>query len=331
MSIKLVPPRKGRSKNWSVRGTYLRVYVDESTRTHRKPVADAYRRRREREIESGLVGRRTEPTFAEAALGYLKSCPLGEIKYVEKLLDHFEERPLSQIKQAAMDSCVEALYPRRKPATINRNCLGPLAAVLHHAAGRDLCDYVRVKKLKEPKGRIRWATPEEAERLIQSSPEKLRPLVVFLFLTGCRLGEAIDLEWRDVDLQHRKFTLFNTKNTETYGLALHERALLELANLPHREGPVFGYKNRWAVRRHWQVACERAGLKDFTPHCCRHTFATWLRQEGYDLRALMELGRWKDYKSVVRYTHVGVEELREAITKLPLNGGKSVESGNGNA
>lgn len=329
MSIRLVPPRKGRSKNWRIRGTYLRVYIDESTGAYRKPIAEAYLKRCEREIEGGLTGRKPESTFAVAAIGYLKSCPDGEVKYIKKLLEHFGETPLSEINQAAIDGCVDALYAARKPGTINRNCLVPLAAVLHHAAGRDLCAWIRVKKLREPKGRNRWITPEEAERLIEASSPKLRPLVVFLFATGCRLGEAIRLDWNDVDLLARKAALVDTKNGETYGVPLHERAFLEMANLTHRTGLVFGYQNRWAVRRHWRVACRRAGIENFTPHCARHTFATWLRQQGIDLRALMEVGRWKDQKSVGRYAHVSVEEQRTAIDNLPLTRGKSVESGNG--
>lgn len=330
MSIKLVQPRKGRSKNWRIRGTYLGAYVDESTGTHKKSVAEAHLKQRERDIESGLVGRRAEPTFADAALIYLKSCPDGELKYVKRLLEYFEELPLRQMNQTVIDDCVGALYAGRKPATINRNCLVPLAAVMHRAAERDLCAWIRVKKLREPKGRDRWISPEEAELLIGQCQQKLRPLVVFLLATGCRLGEAIGLDWRDVNLKARTATFVNTKNGETYSVALHVAAFQELASQPHREGAVFGYRDRWAVRRHFKDACGRAGIENFTPHGCRHTFATWHRQAGVDLRKLMDLGRWKDHKSVMRYAHVSVEEQREAIENLPLTSGKTVELGKGN-
>ena len=117
-----------------------------------------------------------------------------------------------------------------------------------------------------------------------------------------------------------------TKNGEIYGRALHDRAVMELANLPQREGSLFGYVSRWQVYRDWDAAKAAVGLDDFTPHDCRHTYATWLRKySGVDLKQLMEMGGWKDVKSVLRYAHVSSDEQRDAIDRLPI-GGKSVES-----
>ena len=39
--LKLVPPRAGKSPNWRIRGTYLKVYVDKSCGTDKRFVARA--------------------------------------------------------------------------------------------------------------------------------------------------------------------------------------------------------------------------------------------------------------------------------------------------
>jgi 23S rRNA maturation-related 3'-5' exoribonuclease YhaM len=39
MPLKLIPPRKGKTPYWSVRGTYLGQYVDRSTKAVRRAVA----------------------------------------------------------------------------------------------------------------------------------------------------------------------------------------------------------------------------------------------------------------------------------------------------
>ncbi len=67
-----------------------------------------------------------------------------------------------------------------------------------------------------------------------------------------------------------------------------------------------------------EVSCRRrAGINDFRPHDCRHTWATWLYSETRDLRLLMDLGGWKTIAMVERYTHVDPGHLRPAIDALP--------------
>ena len=39
MPLKLIKPREGKSPNWSIRGTHLKVYVDRSSGTDRQTLA----------------------------------------------------------------------------------------------------------------------------------------------------------------------------------------------------------------------------------------------------------------------------------------------------
>jgi integrase len=55
---------------------------------------------------------------------------------------------------------------------------------------------------------------------------------------------------------------------------------------------------------------------DFTPHDCRHTWATWHYAANRDIAALMKLGGWSDVESVMRYTHVNVGHLAPSIARI---------------
>lgn len=348
MPLKLVPPEKIKgARCWYIRGTYLGTHVYRSAGTDREQVARAELRRIEREIEDGRFDRRVAQvapaTFAGAAAGYIKECSNEEAQKVKRLVLRFQDAPLSDFTKDTIDAAEAALYPPRKDkktgaakpyaaGTLNREFRAPLAAVLHHAAKRGLVGWIRVEKHKEAQ-RTSWLEPEEAAALIaaaravdaaktKNNNARLAPLLVFLFSTGARLGEAIRLTWADVDLARRHVILRDTKNGETYGAHLGDLAFDELANLPggrHPDRQIFGYTHRRSIRWALAAATKRAGLKKpFTAHLARHSFATWLRRNGEDLKKMMEVGRWKDVKSVMRYQHVASDEQKAAIARLPL-------------
>jgi hypothetical protein len=124
--LKLVPPRKGKSPFWSVRGTYLGVYVDRTTKADKKNVAIQVLKKIEGEIERCEFAQPAELTFAAATLAYMKAG--GERTYIRKLLEHFKEMPV--IKLETRPGC-------------NR-CSGSfsLTAAPHSALNHVACDIV---------------------------------------------------------------------------------------------------------------------------------------------------------------------------------------------
>ena len=243
----------------------------------------------------------------------------GERRFVAPLLRHFGDMPIDRIDQQAIDRIATALYPNGSTATRNRQVYSPLSAILKFAGMTR-----NIRRPKAPPGIVRWLTQDEAQRLLAACSPHLRPLVMFLLHTGARIGEALWLDWRCVDLARAHVSFPKTKNGDPRGVPLHRELVSELANLQHRDGAVFRrpdgepYERSGSkVKTAFKAALRRAGLKDFRVHDCRHTWATWHYTAHHDLIALQKLGGWRSLAMVSRYAHANVETYRKGIEELP--------------
>jgi integrase len=319
--------KRRNSPNFYARGTFLKVAVEQSLGTGDRKEAEVLLAKIQKDIfERQTCGPvRTSEEFAAAALRYMETG--GERRFIAPLLLHFGEISVDQIDQQAIDRAASALYPNGSAGTRNRQVYTPVSAILKFAGvTRD------VRRLKAPPGRIRWLAEDEAQRLIAACSPHLRPLMMFLLFTGARLGEALWLNWRCVDLARGHVSFPKTKNGHPRGVPLHRDLVTELASLPHRDGEVFrrpdtkpyarprgdddisaGSKIKTAFRG----AAKRAGLTNFRPHDCRHTWATWHFAKHHDLIALQNLGGWRTLSMVTRYAHANTDNYRDGINALP--------------
>lgn len=330
MPLKLY--RKRGSPNWYIRGTVRGITVDESSKVAAKSDAETIRARREWEcLQASIFGRKTTRTFLEAAVAYMEAG--GERRFLAPLIKHFGTTPLSDIDQTAIDRAAKILYPSGKSSTLNRQVYTPVSAVLKFAAKRGMCEFRQIDRPRQPKGRVRWLAPAEADRLIEACSTHLKPLIIFLFYTGCRLSEGLYLDWAQIDLKRAEVQFLETKNGEARGVPLHPRTIAALKALPHRNGAVFrrpdgepyARKNDGGgqIKTAFNGACRRAAIVDFSPHDCRHTWATWHYAANRDLVSLMHLGGWQSEKMVLRYAHMNVGHLSKSIAALPWeNSGK---------
>ncbi len=346
MPLKLV--KRPRSPNWIMRGTVAKQSIEETTGTTDKKIAEAMRIKREKELlTESVFGKGVVMTFAQAALDYIEHAE-GETRFLKPLADYFGEGLLKDIGQHEIDVAAKKIYPKASNATRNRQVYTPMSAILQHAAVKGWRVPLKLKRPKQPAGKIVWMKPDEAERLIEACAPHLRPLVIFMLYTGARTAEALWLDWVNVDLVLKQVTFAKTKNGEVRSVPLHPRVLHELSALKHRDAEVFRTDRGEAydrpdadedadtsagtrIKTAFKGACKRAGLgsfevsadgkkkfiASFTPHACRHTWATWHYQQNRNLTSLQHLGGWKSIAMVMRYAHTNVEEHAASINSLP--------------
>lgn len=169
----------------------------------------------------------------------------------------------------------------------------------------------------------RWLTKDEAARLHKTLAEHLRPPYRFSLATGWREQNVLRLEWNRVDLD-RKVAWFNgaqAKGKRAVGAPLNRDAVAILEGqrgkhprwvFPNEDGQPY----RRANNTGFQAAQVRAGIAPLRWHDLRHTWASWHVMAGTSLRALMELGGWRSYKSVLRYAHLSPEHLASDAARV---------------
>ena len=205
--------------------------------------------------------------------------------------------------------------------------------VFNFSRDHDICDYPsptsRIKKPTMDNRRLRFLTHEEAGVLLhylnEHSPN-LHDMALISLHCGLRAGEIFRLTWGDVDFDRELLTLKDTKsgrNRVAYMTAAVRKILISKKT---SEPGALVFPGRGGIKRSWvSNAFERAvntlgfndGINDARQkvvfHTLRHTFASWLVEQGTDLYSVKELMGHSTLSMTERYSHLSPEKLRETI------------------
>jgi integrase len=205
-------------------------------------------------------------------------------------------------------------------ATIKRDLTLLGAAITEYTKrfGVTLPNPARAANLREPEGRTRWITPDEAARLIACATPAVADFIKLGLYTGMRSGEIHGLTWDRVDLQRGTIRLEaqHTKTKRSRSIPIHPIARQALASCRARWPDSDRVFVIGSIKKGFAGACHRAGITDFTPHDLRHTCASWLVQKGVSLYEVRDILGHSSIKLTERYSHLAPENLASAIAKL---------------
>lgn len=320
MPLYLAPPRKGRSKNYSIRGTYLGVRVDRSAETGDRGEAKRLLAKIKAAIEDGAFAQRPKLTFAEAYVSYVRAG--GENRFFKPILKIMRNNRVNveDVTQSLVDEISMEIYPNAAPATRNRQVYTPILAVLSHAG-------VMVK-FRRPKGaqgtpRTCFLTEEEFVRVLTALREidiELAVLVTLLLYTGLRLSEALSIKCENIHLREELIVVGKTKNGDPRPVFIPPVVAEALAEHPQgieRRGQyLFSVKKGGAVYKPIRRAYAQAGV-DYSGapyHILRHTFGRMMVRAGADL---VRTNVWKSRQAADVYRHTLWNEEARKAAQLP--------------
>jgi integrase len=269
-----------------------------------------------------------EMKFRELATRFMGSAS-AKPYYIERtkaLLSYFADTPLCEITRPLADEFRRHRKDRAavKDATVNRD-LEAMRRILFWAVDEGILvsnPLSRVKMVPTRRVRQPVLAPSEEPRLLAVAAKHLKPLIIAAVDTGMRRGELFAQRAEDVDLVRKVLFVTHSKTPggEQREIPLTSRMQTLLKELP-QAGPLFTYHGEQLekLRRSWETAVAKSGVRPLLFKHLRHTFNTRLMEAGVIQDVRMSLmghshGRPRTTNDI--YTHVETHVLREAIAKL---------------
>jgi integrase len=283
-------------------------------------------------------------TFDDLVLAYLREVTdhkRGARRYhsaARALFPFFTGRLLQEIGAQEVRAYIAHRQAQgRQPGCINRE-LSLMSGAMRWARAElewEVGNPWRSRFLREPPGRTRFLSHDEALALLAATEgpgagaPALGDIIRLILATGLRIGEALGLEWRRVDLGRGliRFEAGDQKNNQAATIPLNataRAALLGRARFRASHCPgtpwVFctrGGKRFESVSAGFLTACQRAGIEDCHPHDLRRTFGSWLVQSGISIDRVSKLLRHGDVGLTARvYAHLRPQDLADAAAVL---------------
>ena len=278
--------------------------------------------------QHALTFRKFVGAYLERRVPHWKpSTTLANRKYLKNtLLPAFGRLPLGEVRAVTVQRWFHR-YGETSPGGANR-AIAMLRDIINRAVEWGALPPTHPNPCKDikrhrrpPRGRL--LSPDAIARLwaaLEAEPPDNRTIVDairLLMLTGCRLGEILNLRWETISptslfLRDAKA---GPRQVELAPAAVEILRLRQLSTSSDWVFPARGSDDRPLSRpvSVWTRLRVAAGLPtDARLHDLRHTFASVALMSGETMRATGELLGHRNQQSIARYAHMRSDYLHEA-------------------
>lgn len=186
-----------------------------------------------------------------------------------------------------------------------------------------------------------WSLDEFSAFIKEVDDFEFKTFFTFLYLTGCRKGEAFALTWDKIDfknkivtidsnitrkVENKPFEVVPTKTYERRKLLIPDNLITLLLTLKENQeyyknnNYVFGGNYPLAERtttRRFENAIKKAGVKKLHLHCLRHSHASFLISQGESIVMVSKrLGHSSIEQTLNTYSHLMPNEEKKMVSKL---------------
>ena len=327
--------------------------IQESTKQGNKRVAEQMEAAKKTQLakgELGLQDRKPVPTLKDFSTRFREAIEVQCAEksrtvdfYKAKLRTLLADKALASTKLDRIDEGVIEAYVqrrskvqsrRKKPlsaGSINRE-LATLRRLLRLAhEWKEISRVPRVRLLRGEKQRDFTLSHQQERLYLDTAPRPLKDIAAVLLDTGLRLGEALSLEWPQVNLlpaegaKYGYLTVLSgkAKSRKSRNVPLSERVVEVFKRWsPKTTGFVFlrddgqPFPDSHLDQQHARLRTLLKLPADFVLHSLRHTFGTRLGEAGADAFTIMRLMGHSTVTVSQRYVHPSPEAVELAFGRL---------------
>tara|TARA_R110002111_G_scaffold55408_9_gene95277 strand:+ start:2229 stop:3398 length:1170 start_codon:yes stop_codon:yes gene_type:complete len=281
------------------------------------------------------LAKKAVPTFADFFIEHYlphvkprkRSWNKDESMFRVRLNDVFGKKRLNQISRREVVSFHTRLLEvdGLSPASCDHH-LKLLRRMLNLAVEWKMLEknpLTRIQLYKEDNKVENYLDEEQLKRLLKvlhtDSNRMTCNVMLFLLSTGARLNEALSAKWSQVDRENRVWVISakNSKSKKVRSVPLNQSALDVLTQLGTEEHEYLFMSNRSdthlkEVHTGWKTLREKAGLPHLRIHDLRHSFASFLVNNGRTLYEVQQILGHSVPTVTQRYSHLSAKTLLSA-------------------
>ncbi len=258
---------------------------------------------------------------------YSESTIKTYFNFVSDFIDFIQPKPISELTNKDVEKFLEDIFAPRKYSISSQRQF--ISAIKIFSIYFETCKIENLTLTRPKKDKKLPAILSQIEviNILQSTINlKHRAVIGLLYASGLRIGELINLELKNIDIQRKQLHVQNAKGRKDRYVSLADSYIPLLMNYlnsykPEKyfvEGKTATKYSANSVRSFLKKSCRLAGIKKLvTPHTLRHSYATHLLENGIDLRLIQELLGHARPETTMIYTHVTKKSL--LIVKSPLD------------
>ena len=252
-----------------------------------------------------------------------KATRTNEKNYFKLLSEFFSGRGVMHLDEITGDAMLEYqehLVASRAPPTVNRHFQTIRNFFNVHRKKRVItfnpCDEVPHLKIDKPK--VHTWTNNDFQILIGKCYLGAKCILTFIWLTGCRSCEAINLTWADIDNEAGYIRFRSKKNSDHYrDFPIDDDLSKFLHTIPLKGLHVFnGFTTDSLGKLVRQIVLEHCENKCVTVKGIRHTFCKKLLQSGMSRPVVQQLMGHKDWRTTENYKHFDSEFLSKKLSEI---------------
>ena len=192
---------------------------------------------------------------------------------------------------------------------------------------------IGVNKLKVDNKRYRFLTHTEANNLmniLKKRNQQMHAMAMLSLHCGLRASEIFFLTWADINFDEKTIFIRDPKNKKNRFANMTQELnnILASYNTGKKNDKLLFINSKGnkfkEIPKLFKEVVDRIGLnnsvddrrKKVVFHTLRHTYASWMVQNGVDLYTVKELMRHSTLAMTERYAHLAKENLKNAVKKF---------------